>query len=215
MKLVRVFALERGVKGFDGGHVRVKVARGLKDGAQAASFAAVIQIRQHDRDLGADGNVIEAGLPVACFAATAFWGHGELQRAGGGLDGRDRRSNHVIGFLSVHGQAAQPHHQPPKGRPEQVFFAHPVQVKPQGKSDHQGVGQVPVAGVGRCNKNAFLSTRWQAAFHPPSGEFEVGNGERAQHSVDNRRGKNSAVHEDGGCGGAPTGKGRLAAGLGK
>ena len=33
MKLVRVFALERGVKGFDGGHVRVKVARGLKDGA--------------------------------------------------------------------------------------------------------------------------------------------------------------------------------------
>ena len=98
MKLVRVFALERGVKGFDGGHVRVKVARGLKDGAQAASFAAVIQIRQHDRDLRADGNVIEAGLPVACFAATAFWGHGELQRAGGGLDGRDRRATTLLDF---------------------------------------------------------------------------------------------------------------------
>ncbi len=194
VKLIRVLAFEWGVKGLDGDHVGFNVACGLKDRAQAASFVAVVQISHHDGHLGTHGNVIEAGFPIVCFAAAAFGRHGELQRAGSGLDGCHRRSDQVVGFFPVNGQASQPHHQTSKRGLEQVIFSHPVEIEPQHKSDHQGVGQVPVAGVGRRNENAFLRARRQAAFHFPASEFQNSDGKRAQDGVDDGGGKDGAVH---------------------
>ena len=70
--------------------------------------------------------------------------------------------------------AAQPAHYPAKRRPKQALLAHPVHPQAQRESQHQRVGQVPVAGVGRCNQYALGSVGRQAALDFPAGKVQCG-----------------------------------------
>ena len=75
-----MFALERRVKGLDGGHVRINIAGGQKHRPQAGDFLLVVHEGHHDGHLGTLRDVVETGFPEAGAASGAFGRHDELQR---------------------------------------------------------------------------------------------------------------------------------------
>ena len=96
--------------------------------------------------------------------------------------------------FAVDGNAAQPAHNRAEGRLEEAGFAHPIDIQAQHKGHHQGVGQVPVAGVRRGNQHALFSIGGQAALNLPALDAQKRKRPAAQGGVDHRRGENRTVH---------------------
>ena len=79
--LTGISAFELCIKRFDFDHVSFNVSCRVEDGAKAADFLLIVHVGHDDGHLGAESNVVKAGFPVANFAARAFGGHDQLQRA--------------------------------------------------------------------------------------------------------------------------------------
>ena len=70
----------RRIERLDAAHVAFDVTGGLEHRAQADALAGVVDVGQLDRQAGAAGDVIEAGLPVPGGTAGALGWHHQLQR---------------------------------------------------------------------------------------------------------------------------------------
>ena len=82
-----------------------------------------------------------------------------------------------------------------KWKIEDAFFAHPIHLDVQGKSHHQQIRQVPVAGVRGGNHHAFVNAGRQSAFEFPTGELQKTDRAGAQNRVHDGRVEQGTVHE--------------------
>ena len=137
---------------------------------------------------------IESFQELADIAAGALGRHDELERHAGLRQALRRGRHQVVGLLAVYRNAPQPPHDATKREAEDAGLAHPAHIQSQRECHHQGVGQVPVAGVWRGNQHAALALGRQAAFHPPAGQTKKTDGQRLQDGVDHGGVENGALH---------------------
>ncbi len=117
-----------GVELGDDGHVGLGVAGEQHFGTEAADFFVVVEKAEHDGDLRASGDVVEAGFPTFCLAARALDGDGddELVAPMKQLDGL---GDHAGVLTAIDCDAAAVSHHYPVRALEEAVFAHPIDLQ--------------------------------------------------------------------------------------
>ena len=90
----------------DNGHVGIEIASRVEDSVEAAGFLLEVFEAEHDRDVGALGNDVEAFLPLVDFLSGGFGTNGEKD-----IVVFAKHVNHlldeVVLFAAVNGDAAE------------------------------------------------------------------------------------------------------------
>ena len=176
---------DAGVEFADGFHVSLDVPRGEDGGSDAADFAAVVEVTEHDGYLGALGNVIKAALPFFGLFTCAFGGDQDnefLVLA----EGINDLIHDVVGAASIDGHAAKPFHDGAEWPPKVGVLHHPIDFHSEPEGETKEKEPVPVARMRGGHDDVFGVT----------GRFSTGGppGETQKHA-----GQGPANRADDGC----------------
>jgi hypothetical protein len=128
-----------------GPHVRLRSAE-VSNRVEPHHAPTPVEGHRPDRDRRFAGDAPEARLPPFDPTAGAFGGDGQEE---GLVPERGHRGLHYpVRRLAVHGDAAQPPHEPPEGRPEQRVLTQEAEAEAQGQGGEDPHDEVPVRGVG-------------------------------------------------------------------
>ena len=127
-------------------HVGVEVAGRIEDRSEADPLRRVVYEGEDNRDVRAEGDVIEAGLPVRGVAARALRGQRD-HHLFGAVEGRDHLVHEVVSFRSVERNATKYTHQPAEWRAEERVLTDPVPLHAEAHEHQYGDGKVPVGRV--------------------------------------------------------------------
>jgi len=143
-----VFAGHRRIEGANIFHVGLDIAGRIENGAYTPCLAQVIQKSEHDRDIGAPGDVIESAFPVRDLLPGSLGGqnHGELCPF---LEYLDHLYYDIARLGPIDWNAAKPPEESVKGPPEEAVLSEPVTSELQNKNHGQPDGEIPVGGVRR------------------------------------------------------------------
>lgn len=174
--LAGIFCGDAGIEVRDDLHVLIDVPRGEDGGSDAADFAAVVEVTEHDGYLGAFGNVIKAALPFFGLFTCAFGGDQDnefLVLA----EGIDDLVYDVVGAASIDGHAAKPFHDGAEWPPKVGVFHHPIDfhIEPEGETKEKE--PVPVARMRGGHDDVFgVTGRFSTGGPPGETQKHAGQG---------------------------------------
>ena len=124
-------------------HVAFDIPGGLKWRPHAPNFALVVQKTEHDRNPRAEGDVVETGLPVGYFLASARRRHRENEavvvvKVLNGL------FDNVVGSRAIDRYSPKPAEDETKRSAKEGSFSEPVHLGPHGKRNRHGEHQIPI-----------------------------------------------------------------------
>ena len=150
--------------------IRLDISSGRHHGAHPAPFSFEVHEAQGNRNTGAEGNIVEARLPVIAFGTFTLRGNADdefviLLKMFNGL------CNHIVAFTAIDGNAAEPLHEHPRRPKECGVLCHEEYPALVSKCQSQHEGNIPHACVRRANQNKFV---WQRvnSLGAPSADLE-------------------------------------------